>query len=156
MTDGVLPNVRLVVPCDQAVLDPRDGKWSVKHPWSVVMLPPGGVFPFRAEEVWVYAQLTDGVGEFDLQVEVVQVRDDDTRRFSGSGGRTRMTFPGGHQILAFDTAFRMTGVPFREPGFYEFRVVAEVEPDVFRPLAGATAVLRLLDRGGPRYVADSA
>jgi hypothetical protein len=145
MANGILPRVRLIFPCDDAVRDQRDGKWVLKHPWSTVMLPPGANFPYRLVDLWLYAQLAEGVGRFDLRVEMLQVRDDNTRRAVGSGDPVSMEFPGGSQLLAFDTAFHMKMVPFREAGLYEFRVVVEVDEGRFQALEGQTALLRVLD-----------
>jgi hypothetical protein len=127
--------------CDEAVIDLGDAKWVLKHPWSVVRLPAGASFPFRHEELWVYAQLTDGVGVFDLAAELCQVMDNGTRRWVGTTGTTRIEFPGGQQLLAFDMAFRLKKAPFRGPGIYEFRMVAEGEL-----LPGMTAEIRVFER----------
>lgn len=140
MADGVLPRVRLLFLCDEAKYSASEQKWTVKHPWSVVQLPPGAAFPFRAEELWAYAQLTDGVGRFDLMVEMRQLRDDGTRRWAGSSKVEPLDFPGGSQLLAFDKVFHMQGAPFHEAGLYEFCVTADGEV-----LEGVRFELRVLD-----------
>lgn len=145
MAEQVPPLVRMLFPCDMAVLDVTDQKWTLTNPWSVVMLPPGAAFPFRVVEFWVYAQFTGGVGDFDLAVEMRQVQDDDTRRTVAWSKATRMGFPSGQQLLAFDMAFHMKRVPFRGPGLYEFCVTVDAE-EGHQVLAGQTAELRVLDR----------
>jgi hypothetical protein len=145
MAGTVLPTVRLIFPCDDARLDPQTRKWEIRHPWSAVFLPPGARFPFRLIELKVYAQLTDGIGSFNLSVEMLQVRDDGSRRSIGSSAATAMTFPSNQRFLAFDGAFHMKRVPFREAGLYEFRMIAETGEDVYQPLPGQTALLRVLD-----------
>lgn len=141
MADHVLPGVRLLFACDDAVFDTADNKWVVKHPWAVVMLPAGAVFPFRLADLWLYAQLTDGVGTFDVRVEMRQLLDGGGRRSVGAGVPTRMTFPGGQQLLVFDSAFHMKQVPFREAGLYEFFLTADGEE-----LQGQTAQVRVFER----------
>ena len=41
MADSVLPVVRLFFPCDNAVIDLKDMKWSLTNPWHTVAMPPG-------------------------------------------------------------------------------------------------------------------
>ena len=144
MADFVLPAVKLIFPCDAAVINLADLKWELKNPWAVVRLPQGAKFPFRVVDLWVYAQLTDGVGSFDLRVEMRQRRDDGTQRTVGASVPTRIDFPGGHQLRAFDTAFQLKKVPFREAGLYEFYVTADGHGE----LQGRTAELRVLGTGG--------
>ena len=146
MASTVLPTVRLIFPCDDAQIDPQTQKWVIRHPWSTVFLPAGARFPFRLVEMKVYAQLTDGIGSFRLSVEMVQVRDDGSRRFIGAGAATQMSFPGNQRFLALDGVFHMKRVPFREAGLYEFRMIAETGADEFQPLPGQTALLRVLDQ----------
>jgi hypothetical protein len=141
MADAILPTVRLMFACDEPLIDLADSKWVLKHPWSVVRLPAGASFPFRHGELWVYAQLTDGVGVFDVAAEMCQVMDDGSHRWIGRTETTRLDFPGGQQLLAFDMAFRLRKAPFRSAGIYEFRMVAEGEV-----LPGVTASIRVLDR----------
>ena len=45
-----------------------------------------------------------------------------------------------------DTAFALRHVPFREPGVYEIRVLADGdEPGSWMPLTGTTYELQILD-----------
>ncbi len=102
---------------------------------SLVTLPPGATFPFRAEEFWVYAQLTDGLGQFELAVEMRQRVHDQSLRVVGWSSVTRLEFPSTPRLL-----------PFREPGVYEIRILADSdEPGSWVPLAGSTYELQLLD-----------
>jgi hypothetical protein len=144
MADRVLPIVPLMFPCEQAQHDPQAGEVIVVNPWATVALPPGASFPFDVDELWVVAQLTDGVGTFRLLVEMRQRHDDGTERVVGRSDWTTLTFPGGGQLGVYDAVFRMTEVPFDEPGLYEFRVLADGED-----LEGHTPTLRILDLGAP-------
>lgn len=143
MADRVLPIVRLLVPCQEAHHDADSGEVVILNPWAVMGPPDGTGFPFDADEIWVYAQVTDGVGTFGLAVEVRQVYDDDRPdRAVGRGGAVTLAFPGGSQLAVYDVAFRITAVPFDEPGLYEFRVLAGDEA-----LEGHTVTIRMLDVG---------
>jgi len=70
MAHSVPPLVRILLLCEDAAIDFETKECTLKNSWSVLELPEGASFPFRAEEFWAYAQLTDGVGQFDLQVEM--------------------------------------------------------------------------------------
>ena len=142
MAASVFPVVKLLFACDTAFADPMDAKWVLKNPWSVVMLPPGATFPFRAEDFRVYAHLTDGLGEFEVSVQLRHLRDDDTFRTTGSRqDRNTVVFSRRGQSVLIDVVFEFKNAPFREAGRYEFCVVANGQVG-----SGQTAALRVLDR----------
>jgi len=60
VADIIKPVVHLFFPCDEAVLDLADEKWTLKNPWHTVAMPPGVTGNFVQEEIWLYAQLTAG------------------------------------------------------------------------------------------------
>jgi hypothetical protein len=147
MADRVVPVVRLLFPCDEAICRLSDGKWVLTNPRTVLTVPSGVTFTVKVKEMWVYAQLTDGVGEFDLAIEMRYLQPDETRKVIGHGKPTRMDFRAGRQLQVFDMGFRLTKVPFKEPGMYEFAVVT-VSPELPSqtvPLEGQTALFRVLD-----------
>ena len=76
MPEGVLPTVRLLFVCERAVRDLQERKWVLHRPLSTVRLPTGANFPFRADEVWVYAQFTGGLGATEVLVEMFHLLDD--------------------------------------------------------------------------------
>jgi hypothetical protein len=84
------------------------------------------------------------VGDFELAVEMRQVLVDGTRRTIGQGGSFRMEFK--EKLLTADRAFRLKNIPFREPGFYEFHMLAKVGEGLYQALEGQTAELLVLDR----------
>ena len=139
MADRVLPMVRLVFPCDSAMIDFEDLTWELKNPWLEISLPPGVRFPFRHDNLWVYAQLSDGLGSFDVRVELRQLMDNGGRRTIGAGPSTRMEFRADRRLYTLTTAFEFKMVPFREAGLYEFYLM--VGDGEF--LEGETAVIRV-------------
>lgn len=140
MADRVLPIVRLMFPCDEAVIDLAEMTWELKNPWFEIAIPSGAKFPFRHNNSWVYAQLTDGLGSFGVRVEMRQLMDDGGRRTIGTSGPTRMEFRADRRLFALATAFELKSVPFREAGLYEFYLIAD-EGD---QMEGQTAVIRVL------------
>ena len=141
LADRVLPIVRLLFACDSVARDELEEKWILKNPWAVVTLPEGASFPFDAEEIWLYAQLAEGIGDFQLAVEVRQVRDNGTERKVGRSEAGQIEFIGGNQLAVIDTVFQLTQVPFDEPGLYQFHVMAN-----YAQLKGQIAEIRVLDR----------
>jgi hypothetical protein len=135
MADRVLPIVRLFFPCDDAVLDLQDMKWSLKHPWSTVAMPPGVRENFGQEFIWLYAQLVEGVGEFMLSVEM---RDYETGQWLGRSRPEPWDFAGGDQLAVHEVVFEMVNVPFPRPSLYVFQVMAN-----HAELEGGTAFLRV-------------
>lgn len=142
MADRVFPIVRLLFPCQQADHQPDQSQVLILNPLAVSSLPAGMTFPYDVTALWVYAQVTDGVGRFDLSVELRRVYDDDTPAevVTTSGADTRH-FPGGGQLAVEDVVVRLTDVPLDGPGLYEFRMLADGQQ-----LDGPAAVLRVLDQ----------
>lgn len=148
MADIVLPRVRLIFACDEAVLDPTDMKWIVKHPATVRFLPPGSTFPFRERNFWVYAQLAGGLGTMELAIEMRRRRDDGSYRSVGTGAAVRLEFSKDEsRLVVLDTAFGFEKLPFRSEGIYNFRVVARTG-EGYAALNGMTAELTMLDPAG--------
>jgi hypothetical protein len=141
LADRVLPIVRLLFACDSVARDEIEEKWILTNPWALVTLPEGASFPFDAEEIWLYAQLAEGVGQLQLAVEVRHLRDDGSERKVGRSEAVEIDFVGGQQLAVIDTVFHMTQVPFDEPGLYQFRVMAN-----YAELRGQVAEIRVLDR----------
>lgn len=141
MAKDVPPVVRLVVPCEAIDHDTAANRIVLTNPLAVAEIPDGATLPFDVAELWVYAQLAEGVGTFRLSVDLRQVYDDGTPpRSVGRSELRQLTLPGASQLTVFDIPFRMTDVPFDGSGLYEFRVLAGDEE-----LEGRTAVLRILD-----------
>jgi hypothetical protein len=133
----ILPRVRRLLVGTSAVYDLADNQWEVKSPWCVRFLPPGKKFPYRESEIWVYIQLSGGLGPVRLGVELRQkmetLRDipgepafPTTYRHVGVVVEENpFTFPAGdNRLTVYETAIRLSRVPFREEGVYEFRIIA--------------------------------
>jgi hypothetical protein len=134
VADVIKPVVRLFFPCDEAILDLAEEKWTLKNPWHTVAMPPGVTGNFRQEEIWLYAQLAGGVGTFRFSV---QLRDETGRIVGKSKPTEERELSGGNQVL--EEVFQMTRVPFEKPGLYEFVLLGN-----HAELEGGTAYLRVL------------
>ena len=142
MADRVLPLVRLMFLCDTAVIDLADMSWELKNPWLDLTLPTGVRFPFRHDKICVYAQLTGGLGSFDVHVEMRQLMDNG-RRTIGAGTSMRIEFPTNQRLFVSEVVFEINRVPFREAGLYEFYVAS----DEGEELEGPSSVIRVLAEG---------
>jgi hypothetical protein len=145
VADRIRPVVHLLFACDDAVFNLELERWGLTAPWHTVTLPPEVSFPFRAEEFWVYAQLTGGLGEFELGVELRHLVDDGQPRVVGWGRVATVEFPAAERLQAADMVFSLGNMPFREPGIYEIRVLSDDEPGEWVILAGVTFEFRVLD-----------
>jgi hypothetical protein len=130
----VKPVVRLFFPCDEATLDLVDEKWTLKNPWHTVAMPPGVTGNFAQEEIWLYAQLTGGLGTFRFSVEL---RDETGRVVGKCKPSDERELAGGIQV--FEAVFHLTRVPFDKPGLYEFKLLGN-----YAELEGGTAYLCVL------------
>lgn len=147
------PRALLVLPVREAVFDLATESWDVRGPWGPYrFLPPGANFPFRELDVWVYTQLTGGLGPIRLAVEFRQRIDRGTNQFEwrsiSQSVPTVIEFaPSTARLVVYDTAFRFKKLPFREEGVYEFRVCAESATG-FQAVNGPTAEVTMLHPQG--------
>jgi hypothetical protein len=112
----VKPIVRLFFPCEDATLDLEDESWTLKNPLHTISLPPGAT---GVKELWLYAQLTEGVGTFNLSVEM---RTEEGIRIGKGSPPSSRSFPGG--VAVVEEVFHLVNVPFARPGLYEFVLLA--------------------------------
>lgn len=138
MADRILPSVKLIFACDDAVVDLADEKWALKHPWYVVELPAGADFPFDIPDAWVFVRLADGVGTFDIGVELVRLDEDGGERRVGRSRSVRLTFSAADRWNPADMAFEFGRTTFDRAGIYELRAVAG-----YAPLDGTEATFRV-------------
>jgi hypothetical protein len=150
MADRVLPVVRKLIVCSDAVYFMVDDKtnlwkWQLTEPLSVVRFPPGVVGNFDVERLWIYAQLAEAVGEFDLCLRMQRIRLDPDqgaveKDIDVKSDIRRIDFGDFDRLETVDFAFEMTMVPFDTPGVYRFSVWSN-----YAPLPGETTELRVLD-----------
>ncbi len=147
------PRALIVLPTRAAVFDLATETWDVSGPWGPYrFLPTGANFPFRELDVWVYTQLTGGLGPVRLAVEFRQRIDRGTNQFEwrsiSQSVPTVIDFaPSTARLAVYDTAFQFKKLPFREEGVYEFRVFAESATG-FQAVNGPTAEVTMLHPQG--------
>jgi hypothetical protein len=132
-----LPIVRFLFPCDSAILDLADDKWSIKNPWHTVRIPRGIVRNFGQEVIWLFAHLTNGRGQFDLGIEIRRFVPGKSLYVLGRSQVERRTFD--HPLQVQEVVWKMRNVPFPTPGQYEFCVLARGQE-----LQGGSALVDVL------------
>jgi hypothetical protein len=93
--------------------------------------------------------LAEGVGEFELTMQMRYFKADGTWAIVGRGKiPMQMDFKGAEQLRVFQRSLSLTNVAFEKPGIYEFRLVTVNYPQhsQITVLDGQTAVTRVLDR----------
>jgi len=139
----VPPTVRLIFACDSVAGDGA-GNIVVQNPRTHLRLPAGATFPFQVPRLSVYFQLVEGLGSFDVAVEMWRLVDDGTRRYVGTSPLIRsIGFTGPTRMIPQPRVEVLAPARFRAPGMYELRVV-EVTADGSTPLGGMKAILRVM------------
>ncbi len=164
------PRVNRIVVCDAAEFDPTAERWQITGPWSVRFVNPddsGAVqFPVLLPELGVYLELTGGLGDALLGVEVRRKYDfresanpaEDFQAhyaehpvWAGHSEEPCSFPPGDFRLFEYDFGFRLTELELPEEGCYEFRVVVGVHDPAsgevmrYEPLDGQVAEVFLLD-----------
>ena len=116
---SVPPVVRLFIPCLAIRCDTTvsPNRYTLDGPFYALRPPPGLGYGFRADEIWLFCQLSDATGpqvfaidlSYDLDVEVRELR-------------TFRVDMGTDKLAVRHYAIPVRGIPFRRPGMYEFRL----------------------------------
>jgi hypothetical protein len=121
MADRVKPIVDLLFPCDGVDFNDKTGRYTLHHPWqSTVQMPAGVTEDFILVELCVFAQVLDGVGEFQFSIEV---RNEAGLRVARSQ-RVTHEFGINERLTATQFAFRLQKVAFAKPGVYRIHLLA--------------------------------
>jgi hypothetical protein len=102
-------------------LDDPVTPYSLHNLAFVLPAPTGTGYPGVAAELWVFARV-EGEGDCDLWVEVFRTdaAEDGEVELVAAYGPFRIPF--GADLTAVSRAWKLLGVPFPAPGWYEFRL----------------------------------
>jgi len=120
MTGGFpAPVVRHFLACtgvsgDTAVTPTR---YTIENPFFALRPPPGVVYPFRVQELWLFCQFSDATGRHTFQVDLSWDVDREVRHI-----HTFNVDFGADRLAVRNYALRLTKLPLRRPGIYEFRL----------------------------------
>ena len=114
------PLVLSMVLADHIHSDPDTGKFSVLGTYYTIL---GREYPCHRERLWIYLALTDGRGEVNLQLRVIDV---DELREPVYEGEASVSFSDPLQISKL--ALVCHDVTFPEPGEYRVQLSASGSP----------------------------
>jgi hypothetical protein len=102
------------VSCDTTV---NPSRYTIENPFFALRPPPGIAYPFRADELWLFCQFSDATGRHTFHVDLSWDVDRQVRHI-----HTFNVDFGTDRLAVRNHAVRLTKVPFRRPGVYEFRL----------------------------------
>jgi hypothetical protein len=117
------PVARHFLVCDRVEVSSDGRRVTLVNIIYAITPLPGAQYPRIQPEICVFAQLTDGMGEVDLAVELV-FYDDDNSIFRTQP--VRVDF-GSDPLAVRGWTRRFTNVLFQMPGLYEFRLLCDGE-----------------------------
>ena len=119
---SVAPLVRRVIVCEKVEV----GRAEPGYPYTLhnvvaILRPPAGhTFPFQEQELWVFAQFSDGEGSHPVFFELVR------QELESETVILITQLPPVHlsagRFYVQSRGYKLTGIPFPGPGIYEFRV----------------------------------
>ena len=110
------PEVKAFLLCDYIIHEQGTGKKSLIGIFEQMHSPR---FPFRAPRLSVYANFSDAHGTYELAVRLVRLRDGKVL-FDARGMRLALPDP----LQVSELGVNLEGIPFEEPGKYEFALYA--------------------------------
>ena len=118
MNGSVPPIVRQFIPCAAVRCDitVTPNRYTLEDPFFAVQ-PPDRGYPFRVQELGLFAQFTDATGAHEMIIELCWDADTEVRALH----RFRVEL-GADRLGVRNYAIRLKNVPFTKPGVYEFRL----------------------------------
>lgn len=115
------PIVRYFIVCDRVEQSPDGRQVSLINLISTIRALPNAPYPRIHPGLWLFAQMTDGLGPFDFSIQLVNLDDD----------RSIFVLPpvkldlGQNPLAVRGWAKRLLNVLFEKPGMYEFRLLCD-------------------------------
>lgn len=121
------PKCKAFLLCQGTIIENGSGNVTIINAFSafVVQKIPGQTGPFL-----IFIQLTDGIGEYDAEVEIVDLQDD--RIIARAVSPAKLTFPA--RLTRINVMIPMPPLPVLHGGSYEIRVLGNkqlIERQVF-------------------------
>ena len=115
----ILPKVRMILLCEKADLEKEI--WILQNPLSAVVMPPEIKENFRLKTIFLYAQLTGGVGRYNISM---QVRAFASNYVLGRSHPQPIEFAATDRDLLVERVFQLNELTFPSPELYEFQLLA--------------------------------
>jgi hypothetical protein len=113
-----IPNVRHFIACARVERSPSGRTVSLINLLHTLRPLAGHGFPLRFPEIWLYAQMSDGLGELAFQLQVVECDSETSIRSSAPVTMDLGTDP----LIVFGWPVRLLALEFPRPGLCEFRL----------------------------------
>ena len=116
------PVVHHLLICIRASYDLSDPvtPYSLHHLAFQLRPPVGSEYPFVAAALWMFVQV-EGEQTAEFWIEVIHSPDENTEdNLVAAYGPLGVHF--GSEVIPVSRAWRLRGVPFPAPGWYEFRL----------------------------------
>jgi hypothetical protein len=111
------PKCKAFLLCQGTIIEQGSGNVTIINTFNAFGVPqfPGQTGPFV-----IFIQLTDGVGEYDAEIEIVDLKDD--RTIARAVAPAKMKFP--NKLARMNVLIPIPALPIPHGGSYEIRVLA--------------------------------
>lgn len=121
------PKCKAFLLCQGTIIEQNSGNVTIINTFSAFAVQqfPGQIGPFL-----IFIQLTNGIGEYDAEVEIVDLQDD--RTIARAVGPAKLKFPS--KLSRMNVMIPMPPLHLMHGGSYEIRVLADrqlIEQQVF-------------------------
>ncbi len=112
--NAISPILLSAITCDRVIFDRITGMPSIIN---IIQVVNASKFPIRNSQLVFFSELTNGHGETDIQINLINVEEEDRVLFSQS---KKVVFKDVRHVLTL--ALNMHGIVFPEPGEYRFQL----------------------------------
>lgn len=121
------PKCKAFLLCHGTIIEQTSGNVTIINTFNAFVVPQ---FPGHIGGFWIFIQLTDGIGDYDAEVEIVDLQDD--RTIARAVGPAKLKFPA--KLVRMNVMIPIPPLPMVHSGSYEIRVLADgqlIERQVF-------------------------
>jgi len=111
------PKCKAFLLCQGTIIEKESGNVSIINTFNAFKVAPipGCTGPF-----YIFVQLTDGIGRYDSEIEIVDLADD--RIIARATAPAKLEFP--QKLMRMNVVIPVPPLPVRRAGSYEIRVLA--------------------------------
>jgi hypothetical protein len=121
------PKCKAFLLCQGTIIEQNTGNVTIINTFNAFGLSQ---IPGQTNAFLIFIQLTDGIGEYDAEVEIVDLQDD--RTIAKAVGPAKLVFPS--KLSRMNVMIPIPQLPMMHSGSYEIRVAADgqlIERQVF-------------------------
>jgi hypothetical protein len=121
------PKCKAFLLCQGTIIEQRTGNVTIINTFSAFGVPD---FPGTTGQFLIFIQLSDGIGEYDAEIEVVDLEDD--RVIARAVAPAKLKFP--NKLSRMNVMIPLPPLPVFHDGSYEIRVLADrqlIERQIF-------------------------